>query len=321
MPIVKPVSVIVPAFNEGKEHHREHPLSPFPALSRLRGHRRQRRFDRRHPGPARPRPTTCGCPRPSSGESVPTLPIRGIYRSAVQPQLIVVDKVNGKKADAMNAGLNVSRYPLFCATDGDSVLEQDILLKIVRPFLEDPERTIAVGAIIRLSNGCVVRDGQVVRVGIPRNWIARIQILEYLRAFPRRPAGHGHDEEHADHLRRLRHLPQGRRLGLRRLPGGLHRRGHGPRRPHAEAHARAEEALPHPVHPRPDLLDAGARETERPVPAEEPVASGPHADPRPLPGHDLQSPLWGRRHVRHAFLRGLRDGRPVHRMSSATACS
>jgi cellulose synthase/poly-beta-1,6-N-acetylglucosamine synthase-like glycosyltransferase len=116
-------------------------------------------------------------------KSVQTLPIRGIYRSAVQPKLIVVDKVNGKKADAMNAGLNVSRYPLFCATDADSILEKDVLLKVVRPFLEDPERTIAVGAIIRLSNGCVVQDGQVTRVGIPRNWIARFQILEYLRAF------------------------------------------------------------------------------------------------------------------------------------------
>jgi cellulose synthase/poly-beta-1,6-N-acetylglucosamine synthase-like glycosyltransferase len=116
-------------------------------------------------------------------KSVQTLPIRGIYRSAVQPKLIVVDKVNGKKADAMNAGLNVSRYPLFCAVDADSILEKDVLLKVVRPFLEDPERTIAVGAIIRLSNGCVVRDGQVTGVGIPRNWIARFQILEYLRSF------------------------------------------------------------------------------------------------------------------------------------------
>lgn len=116
-------------------------------------------------------------------KSLSTQPIRGIYRSAVQPKLIVIDKVNGKKADAMNAGLNVSRYPLFCAVDGDSVLEKDALLKVVRPFLEDPARTIGAGGIIRLSNGCVVREGQVVRVGIPRNWIARFQILEYLRAF------------------------------------------------------------------------------------------------------------------------------------------
>lgn len=182
MPIVKPVSVIVPAFNEGKgivESIRSLLSLRYPVfevivvndgstddtLARL-----TEAYDLR-------------LSKAVFRRTVPTQPIRGIYRSAVQPRLIVVDKLNGKKADAMNAGLNVSRYPLFCAVDGDSVLEQDALLKTVRPFLEDPERTIGAGGIIRLSNGCEVRDGQVVRVGLPRNWIARIQILEYLRAF------------------------------------------------------------------------------------------------------------------------------------------
>jgi len=182
MPIVKPVSVIVPAFNEGPGIVQSirsllslrYPVfevvvvndgSTDSTLAQL-----IEAFDL----------------RPSKAvfrRSIPTLPIRGIYRSAVQPKLVVIDKVNGKKADAMNAGLNISRYPLFCAVDGDSILEKDALLKVVRPFLEDPERTIGAGGIIRLSNGCVVREGQVAAVGIPKNWIARFQILEYLRAF------------------------------------------------------------------------------------------------------------------------------------------
>ena len=182
MPIVKPISVIVPAFNEGKGIVQSirsllslrYPVfevvvvndgSTDDTLAQL-----TEAFDLRQS-------------KAVFRRSVTTQPIRGIYRSAVQPTLIVVDKINGKKADAMNAGLNVSRYPLFCAVDGDSVLEKDALLKSVRPFLEDPERTIGAGGIIRLSNGCEVRDGQVIRVGMPRNWIARFQILEYLRAF------------------------------------------------------------------------------------------------------------------------------------------
>lgn len=182
MPIVKPVSVIVPAFNEGPgivDSVRSLLSLRYPVfevvvvndgstdetLARL-----TEAFD------LRPSRTVFR-------KTLRTLPVREIYRSAVQPRLVVVDKVNGKKADAMNAGLNISRYPLFCAVDGDSVLEKDALLKVVRPFLEDPERTIGAGGIIRLSNGCDVREGQVVRVGIPRNWIARFQILEYLRAF------------------------------------------------------------------------------------------------------------------------------------------
>jgi cellulose synthase/poly-beta-1,6-N-acetylglucosamine synthase-like glycosyltransferase len=182
MPIVRPISVIVPAYNEAAgiiESVRSLLSLRYPVfevivvndgstdktLARL-----IEAFDL----------------RPSRAvfrKSIQTLPVRGIYRSPVQPKLVVVDKINGKKADAMNAGLNISRYPLFCAVDADSLLEQDALLKVVRPFLEDPERTIGAGGIIRLSNGCVVKEGQVVEVGIPRNWIARFQILEYLRAF------------------------------------------------------------------------------------------------------------------------------------------
>jgi len=182
MPIVKPISVIVPTYNEELgviESVRSLLSLRYPVfevivvndgstdatLARL-----IEAFDL----------------RPSRSvfrRSLQTKPVRGIYRSAVQPKLIVVDKVNGKKADAMNAGLNVSRYPLFCAVDGDSVLENDALLKVVRPFLEDPVRTIGAGGIIRLSNGCDVREGQVARIGIPKNWIVRFQILEYLRAF------------------------------------------------------------------------------------------------------------------------------------------
>jgi cellulose synthase/poly-beta-1,6-N-acetylglucosamine synthase-like glycosyltransferase len=110
-------------------------------------------------------------------------PVKGIYTSPTHPKLIVVDKVNGKKADAHNAGLNVSRYPLFCAVDSDSILEKDALLKMVRPFLEDPEKTIAAGGIIRLSNGCVFKSGQIAEVGMPHNFLARFQIVEYFRAF------------------------------------------------------------------------------------------------------------------------------------------
>jgi cellulose synthase/poly-beta-1,6-N-acetylglucosamine synthase-like glycosyltransferase len=114
---------------------------------------------------------------------VPHKSVKGIYVSPSHPKLVVVDKENGKKADAMNAGLNVAQYPLFCAIDSDSLLEGDALLKMVRPFLEDPEHTVAAGGVIRLSNGCRVKHGQVVSVSLPRNSLARFQIIEYFRAF------------------------------------------------------------------------------------------------------------------------------------------
>ena len=110
-------------------------------------------------------------------------PIRGIYGGEHQPRLIVVDKDNGGKADALNAGINVSRAPIFCSMDADSLLEPDALLRAVRPFVEDPERTIAVGGTVRIANGCRIEHGRVLEVRPPRNLLALLQTVEYLRAF------------------------------------------------------------------------------------------------------------------------------------------
>ncbi len=112
-----------------------------------------------------------------------TQPVRAVYQSAGPASLIVVDKANGGKADALNAGINVSRYPLFCATDADSVLEDDALLKVVAPFLEYPDEMMAVGGIVRIANGCTIVEGRVARVGLPRQPLVMFQIVEYLRTF------------------------------------------------------------------------------------------------------------------------------------------
>lgn len=112
-----------------------------------------------------------------------TRPVPAVYQSAGPVALLVVDKANGGKADALNAGINVSRYPLFCATDADSVLEDDALLKVVAPFLEHPDEMMAVGGIVRIANGSTIVDGRVARVGLPREPLAMFQIVEYLRTF------------------------------------------------------------------------------------------------------------------------------------------
>jgi cellulose synthase/poly-beta-1,6-N-acetylglucosamine synthase-like glycosyltransferase len=123
-------------------------------------------------------------PIPRSFEyAVPCRPVRAVYESPGHPNLVVVDKENGGKADALNAGLNLSLYPLFCAIDADSVLEDDALLRVVRPFVEDPGVTVATGGIIRIANGSRVRSGRLVDVRLPRRFLPLVQIVEYLRAF------------------------------------------------------------------------------------------------------------------------------------------
>ncbi|HMZ26077.1 MAG TPA: glycosyltransferase [Elusimicrobiota bacterium] len=113
---------------------------------------------------------------------IPTAAVRGTYRSAVNDKVWVIDKENGGKADALNAGINYCRTALFCAIDADCLLERDALTRIARPFIED-DCTVAVGGIVRIANGCRFRGGQVVDVRLPDALLPRFQVLEYLRAF------------------------------------------------------------------------------------------------------------------------------------------
>lgn len=108
--------------------------------------------------------------------------IKGVYASTSVPQLRLIDKVNGGKADALNAALNCARYPLYCSLDADGVLQADSLSRIVRPFLED-SRTVAAGGVVRILNGCSVRNGLLDKVGLPKGFLPGFQLIEYLRAF------------------------------------------------------------------------------------------------------------------------------------------
>ena len=86
-------------------------------------------------------------------------------------------------ADALNVGLNAARMPLICTLDADSVLETDALLHVVRPLVEQPGLVLAVGGVVRPSNGMRLRRGAVDKLELPRRMIVRAQIVEYLRAF------------------------------------------------------------------------------------------------------------------------------------------
>ena len=112
-----------------------------------------------------------------------TSTVRDIYRSAALPKLTVVDKEQGGKSDALNAGINMARYPLFCSIDADTIINRDALLKVVVPFMEDPRRTVAAGGTVRTANGCQVDDGIVTKIGLGNRLLPLFQTIEYLRAF------------------------------------------------------------------------------------------------------------------------------------------
>ncbi|WP_043931424.1 glycosyltransferase family 2 protein [Bacillus sp. EB01] len=112
-----------------------------------------------------------------------TKPIRGIYQSSILPHLYMVDKENGGKADALNTGLNFSNYPYVCSLDGDSVLENDAFLKVMKPIIDSDEEVIASGGSVRIANGCDIRDGHILKIGLSSHPLVVMQIIEYLRAF------------------------------------------------------------------------------------------------------------------------------------------
>lgn len=116
-------------------------------------------------------------------QQLPCGKVRATYRSLTHPNITVLDKDRGGKSDALNAGLNASRYPLFCSIDADSLIEEDALLRLVKPFVEAPQETVAAGGIVRVANGCTISEGRVVEVSLPHSRIAVMQVIEYLRAF------------------------------------------------------------------------------------------------------------------------------------------
>lgn len=116
-------------------------------------------------------------------ERITTQEVKSMYVSGKIPNLTVIDKVNGGKADALNVGINCCKYPLFTAIDADSILEKNSLLKVVRPFIDHPNEVVVTGGIVRVLNGSKVENGYIQEVFLSKSPLAILQTVEYLRAF------------------------------------------------------------------------------------------------------------------------------------------
>jgi biofilm PGA synthesis N-glycosyltransferase PgaC len=107
--------------------------------------------------------------------------IRNVYRSAVDPRVIVVDKANGGKADALNCGTNVARERYVVGVDADTVLSDVALARGMEPF-DDPH---VVGLTSYLS---ITRSPRKARFQrgvklVDRSPLISFQHLDYVRSF------------------------------------------------------------------------------------------------------------------------------------------
>lgn len=114
---------------------------------------------------------------------IQTKEIIAVYKSTLLPNLILIDKINGGKSDALNAGINYSKYSYLCSVDADSILESDSLLMVMKPIIDSNEEIIASGGSVRIANGCHIQMGHVLNVGLSKKKIVVMQVIEYLRAF------------------------------------------------------------------------------------------------------------------------------------------
>ena len=121
-------------------------------------------------------------------EQLATAAIRGFYevRGPLPKgltRMMLIDKENGGKADALNAAINFAQGEYVTSMDADSLLTPDALLLAARPVVNDREGIVAVGVQVGISNGSVVENGRVVDMRLPKTWIGRFQIVEYMRSF------------------------------------------------------------------------------------------------------------------------------------------
>lgn len=112
-----------------------------------------------------------------------TTGVKGFYSNAELPNLLVVDKENAGKPDALNCGINVSRSPYFCTVDADSILENNALIRLMTPVVESTVPVVACGGVVRALNGLALKDETISEIRLPESRLAVFQIVEYLRAF------------------------------------------------------------------------------------------------------------------------------------------
>ncbi len=118
----------------------------------------------------------------SKENALVTKKILAAYRLKGQRKLLFLDKENGGKSDAINAGINYASGKYICTIDADSILDPDALKEAVSPFIDNPD-TIVTGGQLAIANDVTIIKNRVQSARVPKNIWVQWQINEYIKSF------------------------------------------------------------------------------------------------------------------------------------------
>lgn len=123
-------------------------------------------------------------PGPLPPQPVRTKPVHTIYRSRVDPRLVVVDKDNGgSKADSSNAAINFASKPWMVIMDADELVPPDAVGLVMNTIMSTPGNVVGAGVSLLPSNNCVVDGGTILDDSVSWNYWLGCQTVEYATAF------------------------------------------------------------------------------------------------------------------------------------------
>ncbi|MDF2633653.1 MAG: glycosyl transferase family 2 [Pelosinus sp.] len=107
-------------------------------------------------------------------------PIINCYRSSLFPRILVIDKINGGKADSLNAGIEYTSNEIIVTLDADCFLQSQAFHAINSIFRN--KNIVAAGGVVLIIQG-MINDNTVPSSTFNVPGLIKYQIVQYLTAF------------------------------------------------------------------------------------------------------------------------------------------
>lgn len=119
------------------------------------------------------------CSKPTSGK-LSYEKVHGVFQSQTNPKFYVINKDNGGKADALNAGIDYASNEVVITLDADTILA-DSALSAVNDTFKD-QGVVAAGGMVHVLQARASTSSKRLSLRYT-NMLVRVQVLDFLKAF------------------------------------------------------------------------------------------------------------------------------------------